>query len=776
MQHYQHCKIRCVEYFGALYRASAATIPQLLTERIGAAQTDRQRNRYLDAREAFEAVTAALLERYERALAQQFDEFAANPELAMSSPATAGKLSLVDKAQYEDDVAVRSIAAKSAALNSEELWKLNRRFALLRGGRKFPGELNPCGPLRLCVAVQEAYRCLDVDAMVKLYLYKLYEQDVLSRAGDFYLEINAELAGQGILANLGFDLVQDSRAAGAGAGATQTTRVPPPRASRAVSAGTAEPNSDPQAPARAAANDAPDESVAPARDQESSLLPQVTAEVERRQTRVMDAIRVVQQKRVQSGQTRTSTAGGAAYGSLSSDGVQGEEDTFTAGEITAALGLLQTELKLPSVSLLEPGQVGEIEGKLLSELTKQGAGTARQKVAALDADTSALVGMLCDYMLDDPKLPDSLKSLLSHLHTPYLKVALLDPAFFSSAAHPARRLLDLLAAAGARWLQEGEDDEKIHQRIRHVVERVLGEFKEDISFFDALLGDFVRFTKLMEKRADLAEKRSMEAQKGLDKLSQAKAVAAREVERRLQQTGLSELVRSLLIGPWSDYLVYLYLRHGGDGEAWHSALAVVDGVVESTRPQRPGGKSFSLEEQAGVCESVASGLGLIGCDQQRSDTYLKALASAHELARKGETPAAEEPAVATVMVEHRDSAIARQLKQQLQCESGREDLNVSELPQREQALARQLLSLEFGTWFEFSGDGRVKWQRLKLSWYSSVSGNYMFVNASGVKIDVKTLRSLVRGMMNGTVLILERDTKNLFERAVTSMLLRLRKS
>ena len=66
-----------------------------------------------------------------------------------------------------------------------------------------------------------------------------------------------------------------------------------------------------------------------------------------------------------------------------------------------------------------------------------------------------LVGMLFDFILDDDNLPDTCKTTLSHLHTPYLKVALQDKALFTQHHHPARRLLNAMAQAGVLYGGEG---------------------------------------------------------------------------------------------------------------------------------------------------------------------------------------------------------------------------------------------------------------------------------------------------------------------------------
>ena len=74
----------------------------------------------------------------------------------------------------------------------------------------------------------------------------------------------------------------------------------------------------------------------------------------------------------------------------------------------------------------------------------------------VDAFTIDIVAMLFDYIFDDRTIPDKLKALIGRLQIPVLKVAMLDKQFFSKKSHPARRLLDEIAAASIGWSEEGE--------------------------------------------------------------------------------------------------------------------------------------------------------------------------------------------------------------------------------------------------------------------------------------------------------------------------------
>src|SRR5690606_179083 len=56
------------------------------------------------------------------------------------------------------------------------------------------------------------------------------------------------------------------------------------------------------------------------------------------------------------------------------------------------------------------------------------------------------------------------------------------------------------------------------------------------------------------------------------------------------------------------------------------------------------------------------------------------------------------------------------------------------LSEKEQACYQQLRVLPFGTWFEFVRNQQGDVHRQRLSWYSPVTDNALFVNARGQKL------------------------------------------
>lgn len=752
MDLYRRCRDQSVKFFADLFQETLQKADELLSGYMEKAGDNLQRSRYIEAQAAIRGNNVPFQEGFRVELHNAFERYLAGLDEEEPVEDAPEGLELVDQDRFEDEIAVNMMIARANANNAEDLWKLNKRLAVVRGGKKLTDQGNPCGPHQLSHSVRKAIEPFDLQTPVKIILYKIYDKHVLARAGKFYERLNEELAKEGVLENLTFEVHKEE-------------------GSDSFFPGDGEPEQD--------SMEAEPGDVAPGPGGEadqiiSSIIPMITREVQLRQAQLLDAIRSLQVKRAADG-PRTATAVGVDYGRIRTDGVLGSPDTFSRADLAAALSSVQRALHVPDSPAAVPNKVEDNESQLVERLESLGSETDRQKVTTTDADTIDLVGMLFNYMLDDPQVPDSVKSLLSHLHTPYLKVALVDKAFFAKASHPARQLLDLMAASGARWVSDEEGDQQVFERMRNVVERVVNEFDDDLALFDDLLNDFTRFIRLLEKRADLAEKRHKETEKGLEQLATAKKLADEAVQERLQDSSLPGPIVELLEKPWTDFLVFNYLRHGEESKAWTSALKVVEGVIRSLQPSTDANIEEVRQQQSKLNASVEEGLGNIGYNTEEAERLLEALSEAQGLALQGVKPVLDEEKYKPRTEEgRRGSAIERQLEQQRAQESNDEKIDISSLSAEERQLMDKLQRIEFGTWFEFRRASDNRLQRLKLAWYSSVSGNYMFVNHSGVKCAVKPLFALVRGIGDGSIAIVDKENRNFIERALTSVLGRLR--
>lgn len=436
--------------------------------------------------------------------------------------------------------------------------------------------------------------------------------------------------------------------------------------------------------------------------------------------------------------------------------------TYTASALLDALNRMQQQSASDiSQRLQRPQQVEGLKVDLHQQLEAHSALPGQQKLSDQEADVIDLVGMLFDFILDDDNLPDSCKTTLSHLHTPYLKVALLDKALFTQHHHPARRLLNGMAQAGVLYGGEG-DERGLLAKMQWVVERVIQDFTGDLQLFENLLEEFNEFVATLRHKVELRERRAVEAAKGRDKLLGARQHAVEVIAACLADRQLPSIIRNFLELTWADVLVFVQLRNGERSAEWQRACEAAEQLAWSGTLLDDAGRERLQKLRVPLLEDLRKGLELLGGYHEDGIRRLlqDLVACQHAIQAKQPQVAAQlkptlpESPLGAMLGE--DAALATQAPRE------------STLSARALALAKELGHIEFGTWFEFVSGQQVR--TLKLSWFSPTTRNYMFVDQSGQRVAIKPLTQLATEMEQGLARIVtpERGAP-LVDRALTAI-------
>ena len=742
MELLNNCRDYAHKYYGNLLIAAEKKLVDVLFEQSDAAKSNDEQRFYFDAMQCVNKQSVQMHDAFNQQLQLCFKRFTEGVIVAeQPKEPVVGELSLVNTQKLEDDLAISVIVSKANSRYSETLWKLNKRMAVLRSGTPVNDEDNPFGPSVVGEALQAAVSSLGLDNKSRLLVYKQLGKLFIVGFEKPLNRLNDQLVEKGILPNLKFLANKQTGA--------------------------------PVAPA------------GPKTLEEPDLTHESAASIDN-QRKMYETIRALQAKMG----PRTHTAGGVSFEGIPTDG-KGSE-AFAQMDYALALSAVQQSSDiLHAVALNRPIPAEKVEKKVVEQLLKQGDDKARHKMTGEDANTVDLVGMIFRYILDDENLSDAVKSLLSHLHTPYLKLALMDKSFINNYEHSARVLINSLAAVGGRWVED-EEDKAVLPKIRMVVETILKGFVDDYSIFDRLLEDFSRFRENLEKRAKMVEKRNTESQQGMERLELARQQAEEEVITRFEKGDVHTKAAEILLKPWTDFLSFNLLRHGEDSSTWKSALKVVDAVVWSIQQkQAVDNKEDFHRRQQEFETTIREGLLAMGYDPEASKGLLNGLREAQELAYHGvvlhddkPVPAkgaekaqadADSQAQAADSEQKLQSAIQRQ-KQKMQHKVKLQKLGAKEEESLNEGEKKQLAALKdiaFGTWFDFDSEG-AQGERLKLAWYSRVTSNYMFVNKAGVKQVVMTRTDLAKGLHAGTIALVTLEKRSFMERALNAVLNRLK--
>jgi len=111
----------------------------------------------------------------------------------------------------------------------------------------------------------------------------------------------------------------------------------------------------------------------------------------------------------------------------------------------------------------------------------------------------------------------------------------------------------------------------------------------------------------MQRRAEAAERRHVEAARGRERLTLARRTVDEALSLSLAKRAPNELLRATLEQAWADVLAITLLRYGAESEAYRRRLAVVDRLLELQ-----GDGVVDPEEAKAVRDEVESGLALVG--------------------------------------------------------------------------------------------------------------------------------------------------------------------
>jgi hypothetical protein len=437
-----------------------------------------------------------------------------------------------------------------------------------------------------------------------------------------------------------------------------------------------------------------------------------------------------------------------------------------AGGYVATSEELQTVLASLQTRPPEPVQLGgrgvqrtmqHLRQDMLAELRRFSPDGRTPQFSAEHRDTVDLISLLFDRLMDETRSGGSAQNLLSRLQVPLLRAALADRSFFTRRAHPARRLLNTVAETANTWMDtgEGEADTVLADRLHRTVDKVLGEFSGDLSLFEKLVDELDSHVHTLKRRAEISERRQLEAAQGRDRLEQARARAAAAIGERLAGRKVPPLTRALLEQAWCDALALAILRHGEDSEAFHRRLAAADELLRE--PEHRDNERLKVELQNGLEQ-----IGLQG--PEASQLAHRVLDLPHEAATQGGSAT--------------ELAVRLKTRQKLgDNEEAKQDSQpalLTPLSAEEQRELAHLKTLPFGTWFEFTVNQQGQRVPRKLAWYTPATNRCLFVSARGTAGPERKLEQVARLMVIGQARLQPRQNESLIDRAWNALVSGLR--
>ena len=690
-------------------------------------------------------------------------------------------LTLVEDAEMDQDIVLREIARRHETRAHTPLYLMGQRFGVLAGTPAFDVMRLPVGPESLCrilrAAVAAAY---DINLESQLLLYKSFDRKVLAEYGSWIDSLNNVLSREGVLPGL---IYAPQRARG----------EPRSPAARGVMPGMADLHADGTRPmtewygqsspsAWSAFGDEPGSApsgtpsvggmgmgggaVAGGTPGHGGSMPGTPHAPEEANSFTL-LQQLLQGRRVTGAGLSTATAspatgfaGGQGSAPRLGGGLSASPSAHSHGPVVPlpTHDVLSSLRKLQAVPVsVVPGQprrtMHDVQQAMLEQVREEHGPQAG--LIQEDADTFELLGMLYSEMEREVQREAPAVEMLIRLQVPVAQAALHDREFFLRPQHPARELLNSVAESGASWLGEDDADPQLVLKLHNAVERVVTEYDGDEEVFENVNNEVQAHFRAMARKAELVERRHVEAARGKDRLEVAKRRASDTIENALHGHVPQKFVQALLDQAWADVLTLTLLRNGEDSDEWREQEAVTQRIVASTTKDESDGEADAGDTAAApvdeaLSSQVEAALVQVGYHGDEASAIARRLSGTDD----------EDDATSRTELTARLKARARVGEQA----ESRKKPAVERTP-KEQECHDYLRTLPFGTWFEFTRNQQGDVTRQRLSWYSPITDNALFVNQRGQRIGEQSMDSLARLMARGQVHVVTQDKGRLIDRA-----------
>lgn len=566
------------------------------------AKLDETRTLYLSAMELARDRSAEVATAFSHELVLGFDKTAGWEASRQKLAAKKLELSLLEHDDLEESLVSINLSNSIFGECSQELFGLEKRMGALLGKPELSAKENPLGSEVVASAVLAALKQVDCPIKTSMLLVSVIGKHLPAEVKDVYQDINLYLVEKGVLPNIRMGVKKTA------AGSASASRGGEHGGSASM----------PGAASGGAGS-------APAHD------PGLFAALRQMLSAGMGAIQ---------GGLLGLTGGGSA------GAVQGN---FPPPDMSAvhALTRLQTG-RLDESGMEMPSLAGlDLSNGMNNMLHGIRASGVMGNMGQMDSMTLDIVAMLFDFILDDKRIPDSMKALIGRLQIPVLKVAMLDKAFFSQKTHPVRKLLDKLAESSIGWNDAEGHESGLYRKVDELVQRATTDFEDNVDLFNDLLADFEQY--LLSEKDQVDELTGVSAQLiyQSEQVEIGRAVAHEMVRERVGSHRMPGAIREFLASTWERFLQDVWLKGGAEGEAWIRAIKTMDDLLWSIEPKSDAEDRKKLVGLLpGMLKHIREGMAQTGVQEAEKEQLFSVLVKCHAGAIKSSLDAAKKTELA----------------------------------------------------------------------------------------------------------------------------------
>ncbi|MBK8522669.1 MAG: DUF1631 family protein [Betaproteobacteria bacterium] len=621
------------------------------------------------------ANTPQILEAFTEALGTAHDELASSKQadgFETANGLTASRMTLMCDADLELDIRIGDIAKHVVDIGGNTLWRVQLRYMTLLNRPDMTPEGNPVGPEVLARGLLALCQAGNLDLERNLHLLDRIEEEFSKDLPAVYSALNDLLASHNI---------EPAQSKGSSAASI--------RASASTGAGTS-----------GAANTGGEGRS--------------------------DAFSALQQAlNAQFGGTpgtlgnNAGTSASAGQGNAPGNMALNAATLVMLNQLTARLEQLQLST---GNTALAGGESGEMPTQPPHALKAADLDLPLGNPEAVALET---LGHIFEAIFNTWDLPDTVKTAISRLQIPLLKLSVFDPSLFSDIGHPARRLINAMGRAAAGLPRNIDRSHPISAHLWNIAGAVSETLQGDAAVLAAPIAELDALIAARDSEIREAAQVFVPFLAASEAQERAEQLARRWLDDVAQQPSAQE-IHDFIRQYWVKVMAAAALDGGEEGKVWQECKAAITDLMWSVEP-KPGAderKRLSLLV-ATLLKRINGGLDRINATQEQRAPFLDACFNLQFATMRGtapplvvpkplEAPALETPATTDAVIVS-ETIDGKTLKTLARPGSAATSYRTS------------AGGVQVGQWLQFSMEGNVPLCGL-VAWIAPRSGKVLVAN------------------------------------------------
>ncbi len=382
--------------------------------------------------------------------------------------------------------------------------------------------------------------------------------------------------------------------------------------------------------------------------------------------------------------------------------------------------------------------VAQLAGRLRQQTSelKDKAETRSEKA------TIEIVALMFQAILQEDRIPPSIRVWFARLQMPVLRVALAEPDFFGSAVHPARQLIDRMGSCVLGFDASGIQGGPLEKEIKRVVQ-VIEQYPETGKrVYELVYGEFQKFLQKFLSGSGAAQKVASVAQQ----VEQKETLTIQytiEMRNMLKDIPVREEIRVFLFKVWAEVLAVAAVRKGPQHADTLEFKRTSSELVwaASAKPDRAD-RTRVIQSLPKLLQRLRAGMTMLGMAPSQQDIHIKTvsdtLADAF-LSKTDAIPAAKIDALAKRLANLEDFVSedgmgdlpldAESIELMLGIDPASIDVVTNGGSKPSNAMLAWANEIELGSWFTLDHNNRVT--KVQFVWRSERKQLNLFASSEG---------------------------------------------